>query len=144
MGNTVCSNQSSINSQFITMQAKILYKFNDPLNKTRRQTLRQDQTKAEQVLWEELRNRRMGYKWRRQCGIGSFIVDFYCAELALVIELDGPIHDEQKEYDAFRDSELAKRNLKIIRYKNDEVLFDRERVMREIKSLCEQRKSAHS
>ena len=62
----------------------------------------------------------------------------------LVIELDGPIHEEQKEYDAMRDTELRRRDYKIIRYKNDEVLFDRERVLKEIKKHCEQQKPTPS
>ena len=118
-----------------------LYPTNDPKHEDYRRRLRYAQTKAEQVLWYELRGRRMGYKWRRQCGIGSFIVDFCCIELMLVIELDVPIHAEQKDYDAVRDKELLRRGYKMVRYKNDEVLFDRERVLKEINKHCEEQKS---
>lgn len=119
---------------------RTLYPTYDPKHKQHRQRLRTEKTKAEQVLWYELRGRKMGYKWRRQCGIGNFIVDFCCLELKLAIELDGPVHDEQKEYDKARDADLVQRGYKVIRYKNDEALFDRERVLKDIKQRCDERK----
>ncbi len=108
----------------------------DEVIKGRRRHLRFSQTKAEQVFWYEIRNNKIGYKFRRQVSIESFIVDFYCHEARLIIELDGPIHDGQKSYDTKRDGILRKKGYTLIRYKNDEVLFDRERVVNEIKLLC--------
>ena len=103
----------------------------------RRQRLRQNSTKSEQVLWYELRGKKLGYIFRRQFSIDKFIVDFCCVALRLIIELDGPIHEKQKSYDAYRESILRERKYKILRFKNDEVLFGRDRVMAEIKAMCQ-------
>jgi very-short-patch-repair endonuclease len=102
----------------------------------RRKLLRKRQTKAEQILWKELRGRKSGIIFRRQYSIRSYIADFYCHEFRLVIELDGPIHDEQKEYDRRRENFLKNKGFKIIRFTNDEVLFEREKVIAKIKSTC--------
>jgi len=62
--------------------------------------LRKEMTAAEQVLWGKLRNRKVGgYKFRRQHPIGPYIVDFYCSQAGLIIELDGEIHLQMVEYD---------------------------------------------
>jgi len=86
--------------------------------------LRQVSTEAEKLLWAELRNRKLnGLKFRRQHPIDKYIVDFYCHEKKLVIELDGSIHDkkENKEYDQARTIELGGLKIKVIRFRNDEV-----------------------
>ena len=106
--------------------------------KANRRHLRSTQTKAEEVFWYEIRNSRTGYKFRRQVSIDNFIVDFYCHELRLVIELDGPIHEEQKDYDLQRNGILKEKGYVIVRYKNDEILFERERVMKELREFCQQ------
>ncbi|MFL5803128.1 MAG: endonuclease domain-containing protein [Roseiflexaceae bacterium] len=73
----------------------------------RARQLRQEQTASEALLWEQLRARRLGgYKFRRQHALGRFIVDFYCAEHRLIIELDGPIHTQQHERDEAREEAL--------------------------------------
>lgn len=110
----------------------------DELTKQRRKNLRKDPTKAEYVLWQELRRQKLGYKFRRQTSIGKFIVDFYCHELRLIIEVDGPYHldDWQKEYDKKREDYLRKRGYVVIRFKNDEVLFERDRAMGIIGGWC--------
>lgn len=102
----------------------------------RRKLLRKNPTKAEHILWRELYGGKIGIRFRRQYSIGSYIVDFYCHQFRLIIEVDGPIHDEQKEYDLRRENFLKKREFEIIRFKNDEVLFEREKVMEKIKSAC--------
>ncbi|HYT70287.1 MAG TPA: endonuclease domain-containing protein [Gemmatimonadales bacterium] len=84
--------------------------------------LRQDPTLAERRAWDLLRDRRMfGLKFRRQHVIAGFVVDFYCAELRLVLELDGPGHTDaiQRDYDAARTAHLESRGLHVIRLKND-------------------------
>jgi very-short-patch-repair endonuclease len=89
--------------------------------------LRRDQTPAERALWEILRNRGIdGRKFRRQHPIGPFIADFFCAEAALVIEVDGLIHDraEQRRRDILRDAALGDHGLRLLRLRNDEVLTD--------------------
>ena len=87
--------------------------------------LRKRMTKAELVLWEELRGKRfMGLKFRRQHPIGRFIVDFYCHKHKLIIELDGSIHDlpEVAENDKNREEEIRDLGLNIIRFTNNQVI----------------------
>lgn len=80
----------------------------DPVKITRAKELRRDMTPEERVLWQELRLlRQRGYAFRRQQVIAGFIVDFYCHNAALVVEVDGGIHDQQQEYDAERDAKIA-------------------------------------
>ncbi len=86
--------------------------------------LRQRQTKAEEILWSYLRNRKLnGNKFRRQHYIKSYIVDFYCAEKMLSVELDGGIHNtkEQKEYDHARTEFLKEQGITELRFTNEEV-----------------------
>ena len=90
----------------------------------RARELRQQATPAEQRLWELLRNRRMlGLKFRRQYLVAGLIVDFSCAELRLVLEVDGEIHTtpEQLDYDAARTRHLEARGLHGLRIANAEV-----------------------
>jgi very-short-patch-repair endonuclease len=80
-------------------------------------------TPAEKVLWDVLRRHNLnGAKFRRQHPIGRFVVDFYCAKAALVVELDGPIHELQREADAERQAWLEAEGLTVLRFKNDDVL----------------------
>jgi len=69
----------------------------------RAKELRRDMTPAEKILWQELRANKLGVHFRRQQVIAGFIVDFYCHKAALVIEVDGDIHDLQQEEDARRE-----------------------------------------
>ncbi|MEK7623845.1 MAG: DUF559 domain-containing protein [Patescibacteria group bacterium] len=105
---------------------------NKPELITKRRSLRQEATKAEQVLWENLKNKQLGYRFRRQFSIGPYILDFYCHGKRLAVEVDGPIHDKNKTRDILRDTWLKTQGIQIIRFKNDEVLFDRDRVMKTI------------
>jgi very-short-patch-repair endonuclease len=87
----------------------------------RARELRRELTIAERRAWELLRHRRMlGLKFRRQHVIDGFIVDFYCAELRLVLELDGAGHTDKmrSEYDAARTTHLQSRGLRVIRIDN--------------------------
>jgi very-short-patch-repair endonuclease len=81
------------------------------------------QTSAETTLWNVLRNKSTGYKFRRQHPIDMFIIDFYCAEAKLVIEIDGASHAEldQEEYDKARTKWLEERGYKVIRISNEDV-----------------------
>ena len=99
--------------------------------------LRQRQTEAEVKLWSYLRNRRtLGLKFRRQHYIKSYIVDFYCAEKMLSIELDGGIHlnIEQKEYDKIRTEYLNNLGIKELRFTNEQIkenVFDVLKIIKE-------------
>jgi very-short-patch-repair endonuclease len=105
--------------------------------------LRKKQTEAEKVLWNRIRNRNLdGYKFLRQHPIAYlgynnqkryFIPDFYCAEKRIVIELDGKIHEFQKEYDKNREAVLNDLDINVIRFKNEE-LEDIDKVLDIIKT----------
>lgn len=98
--------------------------------------LRQSSTKAEKILWEYLRNRKLdGLKFRRQHPIDKFIADFYCHEKKLVVELDGAVHDEKMnpQYDQTRTYELAGSGIRVIRFWNSEVENNIEFVLNRIK-----------
>jgi very-short-patch-repair endonuclease len=102
----------------------------------RAKELRRDMTPAEKVLWQELRANKLGVHFRRQQVIAGFIVDFYCHKAALVIEVDGDIHDLQKEDDTKRDKALSEMGLKIVRFRNDEILNNLLMVVKSIKELA--------
>jgi very-short-patch-repair endonuclease len=100
-----------------------------------RRSLRQESTKAEDFLWEQLRNRKLDeLKFNRQHSIGNYIVDFYCASKRLIIEVDGNVHllPEQKEKDQSRDENLKEMGFKILRFSNEDVLFKIDVVKQEI------------
>jgi very-short-patch-repair endonuclease len=87
-------------------------------------TLRKNQTEAEGYLWQFLRDRRLaGYKFRRQYPIGNYILDFYCPQKKLAIELDGGQHgtDRGLAYDQQRATILEKYGIKVLRYWDNEV-----------------------
>ena len=80
-------------------------------------------TAAENVLWQHLRRRQLGgHKFRRQHVIDRFIVDFYCHEIGLVIEVDGPIHEYSAEEDAMRQQIVEDLGFRFLRFSNDDVL----------------------
>ncbi len=91
----------------------------------RARRLRREQTDAERLLWGQLRGRRLnGYRFKRQDPRAPFIVDFVCAERALVVELDGGQHGEDAAlaYDARRTAMLARDGLRVIRFWNSDVM----------------------
>jgi len=102
--------------------------------------LRQSSTKAEKILWEYLRNRKLdGLKFRRQHPVDKFIADFYCHEKKLVIELDGAVHDDKMnaQYDEARTYELKGSGIKVIRFRNSEVESNISFVLKEIRKATE-------
>ena len=97
--------------------------------------LKKSMTESEQILWKRLRNNQLnGTKFRRQHPLDIFIADFYCHERKLIIELDGGIHDniEQQEYDDGRSFELEEKGFKILRFRNEEVLNNIDKVINKI------------
>jgi very-short-patch-repair endonuclease len=101
----------------------------------RAKELRREMTPAEKILWEELRANKLGVRFRRQQIIQGFIVDFYCHRAGLVIEVDGDIHDLQKEEDERREKVLAEMGLRIVRFGNDEVVRSLSAVVGKIREL---------
>ncbi len=99
---------------------------------------RKSATPAEAKLWQALRPfRAHGFPFRRQHAIGNYIVDFYCAKAALVVEVDGPIHDGQTDSDANRSSFLESNSLRVLRFANNQVLQNLPTVLSEIRSVYE-------
>ena len=110
---------------------------------TKAQFLRRNETKAEKLLWEKLRNNQLeGLKFRRQHPVNIYIADFYCHKFKLIIELDGDYHnqEEQKQKEEVRTEVLRLNGLKIIRFKNEEVEQDINQVLTTIKNKIEQLK----
>ncbi|MDR9366638.1 MAG: endonuclease domain-containing protein [Balneolaceae bacterium] len=98
--------------------------------------LRQEMTEAEIVLWEQLRARRfLNLKFRRQHPILDFIVDFYCHEQKLVVEVDGKYHnqDDVQYYDSERTKELQRNGFSVIRFSNRKVFNDMEGVLKQLR-----------
>ena len=107
------------------------------------QFLRRNETIAEKLLWDKLRNNQLeGLKFRRQHPVNIYIADFYCHKFKLIIELDGDYHnqEEQKQKDEVRTEVLRLNDLKIIRFKNEEVEQDINQVLTTIKNKIEQLK----
>jgi very-short-patch-repair endonuclease len=103
-----------------------------PLIHKRARELRKKMTHTESLFWNEVSNKRfLEFKFRRQHPIGKFIVDFYCHELKLVIEIDGNIHEniDSKEYDQGRTYELEEFGLQVLRFQNEEVEKEMEKVL---------------
>ena len=100
---------------------------------------RYNPTEAESVLWQILGDKKeIGFKFRRQHIIDQYIADFACLESRLVVEIDGKYHNikEQAEEDAIRTRIIEKYGYRVIRFTNEEVLFDTENMIKKIKALC--------
>ena len=99
--------------------------YNKKTELEKRRLLRKRQTFTEKILWTHLRKRQaLGCKFRRQYSVDHFVIDFYCPELKLAVELDGNVHEipEQKEYDVARQKYLEEFGIKFIRITNEEFL----------------------
>jgi very-short-patch-repair endonuclease len=105
--------------------------------------LRQPLTPTETTLWRVLRDRNLGFKFRRQHEIEFFIIDFYCAEVNLCIEIDGESHltKEQQEYAAVRTEYLESLGRTVIRFTNQDVRYNINAVVPGILDTCNELKS---
>jgi len=116
------------------------YLYNDPITKLDRRRLRKNTTDAEQKVWSILRSRQMvGLKFLRQYSVGPYILDFYCPERRLAIEVDGGQHADMygQQHDAHRDSYIRELNIRVIRFWNNDVLQNIEGVGERIKEEAE-------
>ena len=93
------------------------------------------QTEAEQILWHRLKASQLGVKFNRQHIIGKYIADFVCLDRKLVIEVDGAYHSQEEQllWDENRDELLKSNGFKILRFTNDEVLFNIDSVLDKIR-----------
>ncbi len=108
-----------------------------PEKAARARELRRAMTPAEKALWRRLKaNQLGGWHFRRQQVIAGFIVDFYCHAAALVVNVDGEVHDQLIEQDAERDRALEGRGFRILHVTNAEVRDDLEGVLRRIEGAC--------
>jgi len=94
--------------------------------------LRKSLTDAEQKLWQRLRGRQLGVKFRRQHPFENFVLDFVCLEWNLVIEIDGSQHIENARYDEKRSARLAAAGFRVLRFWNNEVLNETDLVVQAI------------
>jgi very-short-patch-repair endonuclease len=111
------------------------YEYASDLLIDRARELRQQMTRAESILWQALRRKPWGIKFRRQHPIGGYILDFYCSQANLGIEVDGGYHDETEQMvnDAVRSEALLDRDIDVVRFTNDEVLADLPSVLEAIR-----------
>jgi cyclase len=111
-----------------------------PITK-RARNFRKKQTEAENVMWQKVRDRQIGYKIVRQKPIlidyfgrkRAIVADFYCHEAKLVIEVDGNVHTKQSDYDSIRTLLLNQKEIKLVRFTNAEIMNDVDGVLSRIK-----------
>lgn len=97
--------------------------------------MRKEPTNAERILWQELRTKKLGVKFRRQHVIDRFIVDFYCVELGLVVEVDGGIHMKKHGWDKERELILKGQGCRLVRIANKEVEEDLSNTVSKLKHI---------
>jgi len=105
---------------------------------------RQDQTEAENLLWQHLRNSQTGYKIRRQHAIDGYIADFVCLQKGLVIEVDGGYHLETQEQDEIRTQVLNELGFEVIRFTNEEVIANINQTVKTIKAKLDSQPERYS
>ena len=104
--------------------------------------MRKTITPEEQILWYELKNNSLGYKFRRQHSLGNFIADFFCPAKKLIIEIDGSQHLDNKEYDEERTRYFESLGIKVIRFWNNEININIEGVLMTIQEEMKKRSTA--
>lgn len=120
-------------------------KYNLKSLEERRRKLRNNMTHAEVLLWNYIRRRQINnVRFRRQFSIQNFIVDFYSPELLLAIEVDGVTHQTEDEikYDIYRENELNKSGVEVLRFTNEEVYEDITNVLEKISCTVEEKLAA--
>ncbi len=112
--------------------------YNLQKNKTLRQKLRHQLTKGEIILWKYLQYDQLGYRFRRQHGIGRYVADFYCPKLKLVIEIDGYSHLDEEAFknDQTRQNYLENLGLTVLRYTSEEIFNNTKQVIEQIYYIC--------
>jgi very-short-patch-repair endonuclease len=121
------------------MKRKIIpYK---PELKEKARKLRNNSTLTEIMLWQQLKGRQIrGYDFHRQKPLGKYIVDFFCNELNLAIEVDGESHFGKQDYDALRQNELEKLGVLILRFSDMEVRYNLEGAVKSIEKWIDKHK----
>ncbi|WP_412068490.1 endonuclease domain-containing protein [Rubrivirga sp. IMCC43871] len=115
---------------------------NRPRRKTVRKALRRRATPAERCLWRIVRDRRLdGAKFRRQHGVGPYVLDLYCPSARLAVEIDGAVHDDplRADYDRVREADLTALGIRVVRFSNRDVIGAPEVVAEAIRALLRER-----
>ena len=110
--------------------------FNKSSMKKRRQILRWTMTQTEWTLWSRLRRKQIdNLRFRRQYSVGNFVLDFFCPEIKLDIELDGEIHEQwiTQEYDHYRDEQMRNLGITVLRFANHDITGNLDIVLRRIR-----------
>ena len=103
----------------------------------RAKKLRREMTPAEKILWKELRTNKLnGLHFRRQQIVHGYFADFYCHQHELIVELDGGIHELQKEYDAEREEYLIAIGFRVIRFTNEDITRNLKGALQKIVDAC--------
>lgn len=111
----------------------------NPALKEKARVLRNNSTKSEVLLWQFLKNKRMlGYDFHRQKPLDEYIVDFFCNELMLAIEIDGESHFGKEEYDEARQKNLEIFGVRFLRFEDTEVINNLDRVLKNIETWISQ------
>lgn len=119
----------------VKREATKMVRNNRPSLKARRKRLRNDATSAERLLWLCLKHSQLdGRKFRRQHSYGPYIMDFFCPAEHICVELDGDSHDDEEAriHDAARDSYLQSHSITVLRFSNEEVYANVEKVLAQI------------
>jgi very-short-patch-repair endonuclease len=114
----------------------------NPSLKQRARLLRTKCTPSEALLWSKIKRKSLGYEFHRQVPIDEFIVDFYCHELKLAIEIDGLIHESRQDYDLWRQKRLERLGVVVIRFDNDDVMKGMNEVIRVLVGVIEDIRSS--
>ena len=106
-----------------------------------RRYLRKQPIKPERLLWQRLKNKQTGYKFRRQFSIGRYIVDFYCPQLKIAIEIDGETHYQKEglKNDKIRQKYLENLSITVKRYLNNEIYNNIDNVVSDIIEACDKK-----
>jgi len=129
----------------MVLQSERKFSLHKPYLKKLARDLRKNSTLGEVLLWNKIKGRQLlGYKFIRQIPINKYIVDFYCRELKLIIEIDGFTHNYKIESDIERQKVLEKEDCAIIRFQEQEVRDDINNVIQRIVDWIEPRKVSHS
>ena len=117
--------------------------YNRTSEKEKRRTLRKNMPRAEVMLWSKIKGRQLKeYKFRRQYSVGKFVIDFYCPELKLAIEIDGETHfvnDEAKKYDEERQAFIESFGICFVRFTNTEIYKNLKGVLQKLETVLPSR-----
>ena len=114
----------------------------NPALKEKARQLRNSSTNSEILLWKFLKGKQMcGYDFHRQKPLDEFIVDFFCNELMLAIEIDGISHVGQEEYDKLRQQKLESIGIRFLRFEDNEIYYKTDKVLKEIEDWIKNNRS---